>query len=95
MAKTAPREARSASASSLATLEGDNVIDDLRDEHSRIAVEKKPTSELLRSLFVYKLCSFSLLVDLAPILIHLAEKVHFTLLVYWIVRKTFFAQFCG
>ncbi|KAF9286989.1 hypothetical protein BGZ68_002369 [Mortierella alpina] len=95
MAKTAQREARSASSSSLATLEGDNAIDDLRDEHSRIAVEKKSTSELLRALFVYNLCSFSSLVDLAPILIHLTEKVHFTLIVYWIVRRTFFAQFCG
>ncbi|KAF9962208.1 hypothetical protein BGZ72_009284 [Mortierella alpina] len=95
MTKTAQMEAGSASSSSLATLEGNNVIDDLKNEHSRIAVQKTSTSELLRSIFVYKLCSFSWLVDLAPKIIHLAEKVHFTLPVYWIVRRTFFAQFCG
>ncbi|CAO3571209.1 unnamed protein product [Mortierella alpina] len=95
MAKTAQMEARSTSSSSLATLEAQSVLDDLKNEHSRIAVEKKSTSEFLRSLFVYKLCSFGLLVDLAPIVIRLAEKVHCTLPVYWIVRKTFFAQFCG
>ncbi|KAF9944649.1 hypothetical protein BGZ70_004456, partial [Mortierella alpina] len=95
MAKIAQMEARSASSSSLATMEGESIIEDLKNEHSRIAVEKKSASELLRSLLVYKLCSFSLLVDLAPIVIRLAEKVRFTLPVYWIVRKTFFAQFCG
>ncbi|KAF9942503.1 hypothetical protein BGZ67_001485 [Mortierella alpina] len=93
MTKTAQMNVRSAS--SLATLEGANVVDDLKNEHSRIAGAKKSTSELLRSLFVYKMCSWSLLVDLAPMLIRLAEWVHFTLLVYWIVRKTFFTQFCG
>ncbi|KAF9572359.1 hypothetical protein EC968_010012 [Mortierella alpina] len=95
MIKAAQTEALSVSSSSLATLGDNNVINDLKDQHSRIAVEKKSTSELLLSMFVYKLCSFSLLVDMAPVLIHLAERVHFTRPIYWIVRKTFFAQFCG
>ncbi|KAK3846170.1 MAG: FAD-linked oxidoreductase-like protein [Linnemannia gamsii] len=74
---------------------GTNVVQDLKDEHNRIGVEKKSTSDLLLSMLVYKLCTFSLLVDLAPKIIHLAEMVHLTPPVYWVVRKTFFAQFCG
>ncbi|KAG0206847.1 hypothetical protein BGX28_001782 [Mortierella sp. GBA30] len=94
--KTSQMEANIAgSTSSLSTLAGQSVIEDLKDEHSRIAVENKPTSELILSLLVYKMCTFGLLVDLAPKLIHMAEKMHLTVPVYWIVRKTFFAQFCG
>ncbi|KAF9126613.1 hypothetical protein BGW39_006483 [Mortierella sp. 14UC] len=74
---------------------GNTVVQDLKDEHNRIGVEKKSTSELMLSMLVYKLCTFSLLVDLAPRLISLAEMVHLTPPVYWFVRKTFFAQFCG
>jgi proline dehydrogenase len=74
---------------------GNNVVQDLKDEHNRIGVEKKSTSELMLSMLVYKLCTFSLLVDMAPRLISLAEMVHLTPPVYWFVRKTFFAQFCG
>jgi proline dehydrogenase len=77
------------------SLTGGNVVQDLKDEHNRIGVEKKSTSDLLLSMLVYKLCTFSLLVDLAPKIIHLAEMVHLTPPVYWVVRKTFFAQFCG
>ncbi|KAF9139310.1 hypothetical protein BGX30_008109 [Mortierella sp. GBA39] len=74
---------------------GNNVVDGLKDEHSRIGVEKKSTAELMLSMLVYKMCTFSLLVDLAPHLISLAEMAHLTPPVYWFVRKTFFAQFCG
>lgn len=81
--------------SALSPLTGGNVIQDLKDENNRIAVEKKSTMELLRSMMVYKLCTFSLLVDLAPKLIHLAELAHLTAPTYWFIRKTFFAQFCG
>ncbi|KAF9927833.1 hypothetical protein FBU30_002836 [Linnemannia zychae] len=76
-------------------LTGGNIVQELKDEHNRIGVEKKSTSDLLLSMLVYKLCTFSLLVDLAPKIIHLAEMVHLTPPVYWAVRKTFFAQFCG
>lgn len=74
---------------------GNNVLQDLRDEHNRIGVEKKSNSDLILSMLVYKLCTISLLVELAPRLISLAEMVHLTPPVYWFVRKTFFAQFCG
>ncbi|KAG0247692.1 hypothetical protein BG011_001060 [Mortierella polycephala] len=72
-----------------------DVILDLKDEHSRIGVEKKSTPDLLLSMLVYKLCTLGLLVEMAPKLISLAEIMHLTAPVYWIVRKTFFAHFCG
>ncbi|KAG0244349.1 hypothetical protein BGW41_008113 [Actinomortierella wolfii] len=72
-----------------------SISQDLRDEDNRIGVEKKSTAELLRSMLVYKLCTFQLLVDLAPRLISLAETLHLTPPVYWFVRHTFFSQFCG
>ncbi|KAF9958905.1 hypothetical protein BGZ72_010716 [Mortierella alpina] len=88
LAKSPQLEASSSSAS-------DNVVLDLKDEHNRIGVEKKSTADLMLSMLVYKLCTFGLLVDMAPKLISLAEMLHLTPPVYWIVRKTFFAQFCG
>ncbi|KAF9898646.1 hypothetical protein BX616_003773, partial [Lobosporangium transversale] len=77
------------------SIAGNNVIDDLKDEQNRIGVEKKSTAELMLSMLVYKMCTFRLLVDLAPQLISLAEMMHLTPPVYWFIRKTFFAQFCG
>ncbi|KAG0343222.1 hypothetical protein BG004_005435, partial [Podila humilis] len=74
---------------------GGSVVSDLKDEHNRIGVEKKSNTELMLSMLVYKLCTFSLLVDMAPKLITLAEMLHLTPPVYWFVRNTFFAQFCG
>ncbi|KAG0068969.1 hypothetical protein BGZ89_003765 [Linnemannia elongata] len=93
--EAAIRDAAAAAAAAGTSPTGHNVVDDLKDEHNRIGVEKKSTSELMLSMLVYKLCTFSLLVDLAPRLISLAEMVHLTPPVYWFVRKTFFAQFCG
>ena len=72
-----------------------STIDDNDFEDSRIAIRDKPTKELIRSLIVYKLSSFQWLVNRAPGLIKLAEKVHLSALAYWIIRKTFFVQFCG
>ncbi|KAF9902415.1 hypothetical protein EC991_004962 [Linnemannia zychae] len=95
IAKSPQMEAAIQSASASASPTGNTVVQDLKDEHNRIGVEKKSTSEIMLSMLVYKLCTFSLLVDLAPRLISLAEMVHLTPPVYWFVRKTFFAQFCG
>ncbi|KAF9363315.1 hypothetical protein BGX34_004421 [Mortierella sp. NVP85] len=72
-----------------------NVLQDLKDEQNRIGVEKKSTSELLLSMLVYKMCTIRLLVEMSPKLISLAEMLHLTPPVYWFIRKTFFAQFCG
>ncbi|KAF9151060.1 hypothetical protein BG015_007128, partial [Linnemannia schmuckeri] len=93
--EAAIRDAAASAAAAGISSTGNDVVQDLKDEHNRIGVEKKSTSELLLSMMVYKLCTFSLLVDLAPRLISLAEMVHLTPPVYWFVRKTFFAQFCG
>ncbi|KAF9941213.1 hypothetical protein BGZ65_004783, partial [Modicella reniformis] len=77
------------------TTSSGNVFQDLKDEQNRIGVEKKSTSELLLSMLVYKMCTIRLLVEMSPKLISLAEMLHLTPPVYWFVRKTFFAQFCG
>ncbi|KAK3828581.1 MAG: FAD-linked oxidoreductase-like protein, partial [Benniella sp.] len=82
------------SSSSSSSKEG-NVIQDLENERNRIAVEKKSASELFRSLLVYRICTINPLVNVAPKLIHLAERIHCSSPVYWTIRKTFFVQFCG
>ncbi|KAF9431167.1 hypothetical protein BGZ94_007618 [Podila epigama] len=81
--------------SSSTSVSGESVFQDLKDEHNRIGVEKKSSADLMLSMLVYKLCTFSLLVDMAPQLISLAEMMHLTPPVYWFIRNTFFAQFCG
>ena len=95
LVKSPEMEAAIAAANGTVPPTGSNVVQDLKDMHNRIGVEKKSTSELMLSMLVYKMCTFTLLVDLAPRLISLAEMVHLTSPVYWFVRKTFFAQFCG
>ncbi|KAF9204217.1 hypothetical protein BGZ59_001197 [Podila verticillata] len=72
-----------------------NVVADLKDKDSRIGVAKKSSADLMLSMLVFKLCTLSLLVDMAPKLISLAEMMHLTPPVYWFVRNTFFAHFCG
>ncbi|KAG2173307.1 hypothetical protein INT43_004681 [Umbelopsis isabellina] len=68
---------------------------ELDDNFNRIAVKSKSTSELLLSLAIYKACATSWLVDVAPHLIAAAEKVGLSAPVYWIIKRTFFQQFCG
>lgn len=80
---------------SVRNVEMSSIIDEISSEDNRIAVKDKSIKELFRSLIVYKLCSSQWLVNHAPSLISFAEKSHLSTLVYWIIRKTFFAQFCG
>ncbi|KAI8086763.1 FAD-linked oxidoreductase-like protein [Halteromyces radiatus] len=70
-------------------------IHDLLDDENRTALDVRSTEELLIGLFVYKLCTFPWIVDMAPHVIHLAEKLHLESLVYGFVKETFFRQFCG
>ncbi|KAF9026505.1 hypothetical protein BGZ52_006608 [Haplosporangium bisporale] len=71
------------------------VFEDLDSKDNRISVATKATSEIMIALLVYKLCTWTWLVKLAPSMISVAETVHLSLPVYWVIRKTFFAQFCG
>lgn len=71
------------------------VYEDLDSKDNRIAVATKTTGEIMVALLVYKLCTWTWLVKLAPGMISLAETVHLSSPVYWVIRKTFFAQFCG
>jgi len=94
LSKAPQLEANNSNSLGSSSLTG-NIMLDLEDEHNKIGVEKKSNADLMLSMLVYKLCTFSLLVDLAPSLISIAEVLHLTPPVYWFVRKTFFAQFCG
>lgn len=70
-------------------------IRDLLDENNRTALDARSTEELLVGLFVYKLCTFPWIVDIAPYAISMAEKLHLESVVYAFVKQTFFRQFCG
>ncbi|KAI8361317.1 FAD-linked oxidoreductase-like protein [Mortierella sp. GBAus27b] len=89
-------KANSTAGSSLrSSQKGEDVVQDLENEHNRIAVEEKSASELWLSMLIYKVCTFNRLVDMAPGAIRLAEILHCSPPVHWVIRKTFFAQFCG
>ena len=72
-----------------------SLMDELASADDRISVQDKKVSELVRSLLVYKLCSFQSLVNFAPNLLELAKRLHLSWFAYWTIKKTFFAQFCG
>ncbi|KAI9469025.1 MAG: FAD-linked oxidoreductase-like protein [Benjaminiella poitrasii] len=68
---------------------------ELRDEANRLAVHAKSTEELLMALFVYRLCAISWLVDLAPHMLQLADRLGLQAPLYWFIKQTFFRHFCG
>ncbi|KAI7870635.1 FAD-linked oxidoreductase-like protein [Spinellus fusiger] len=70
-------------------------VADLLDDKNRTVMRSKATSELVLALLVYKLCTFSWLVEAAPHLIAMAERLHLQQPVYSVIRNTFFRQFCG
>lgn len=72
-----------------------STIDELHDKENRIAIHSKSTEELAMALFVYRLCALPWLVDAAPHLISISEKLGLQAPVYWIVKQTFFRHFCG
>lgn len=68
---------------------------ELKDKENRIAVHAKSTEELAMALFVYRLCALPWLVDAAPHLISISEKLGLQAPIYWFVKGTFFRHFCG
>ncbi|ORZ26170.1 FAD-linked oxidoreductase-like protein [Absidia repens] len=72
-----------------------STIHDLLDDDNRTAFDARSTEELVVGLFVYKLCTFPWIVDMAPHVISLAEKLRLENWVYAFVKSTFFRQFCG
>lgn len=68
---------------------------ELQDKENRIAVHAKSTEELAMALFVYRLCALPWLVDAAPHLISISEKLGLQAPIYWFVKQTFFRHFCG
>ncbi|CAG8562200.1 5052_t:CDS:2 [Diversispora eburnea] len=65
------------------------------DEANYTFLRNKSLSELIRSLVVGKLCSIRWLVNHAEDLIKFSERLYLVQPTYWIIRKTFFAHFCG
>lgn len=61
----------------------------------RLAVKSKSASELLLNFMVLQMCTISPLVNIAPMAISLAEQLHVAAPVYWLIKNTFFAYFCG
>lgn len=88
-------DAEAAPISAFSTSNASTTIAELLDDNSRACMHAKSTEELLLALFVYKLCTFPWLVDAAPHLIKLAESLKLEQLAYWVVKGTFFRQFCG
>ncbi|KAG0170358.1 hypothetical protein DFQ28_000990 [Apophysomyces sp. BC1034] len=72
-----------------------STLAELLDDESRTAMQAKSTQELVLALFVYKLCTFPWLVDAAPHLIGLAQTCRLEDLAHWVIKNTFFRQFCG
>ncbi|RUS19028.1 FAD-linked oxidoreductase-like protein [Endogone sp. FLAS-F59071] len=71
------------------------VIAELSNDDNRIAVRTKTARDLMLALAVYRMCTMTWLVNLAPRLISLSEKLRLSAPVYWVVKRTFFHQFCG
>lgn len=69
--------------------------DSIDNPDPRVAFEGKTMSDLVLSLFVYKLCSLSFLMDAAPSILSFLEALHVAVPAYWIIKKTIFKQFCG
>ncbi|KAJ9079979.1 proline dehydrogenase [Entomophthora muscae] len=60
-----------------------------------VAFENKDVSDLLLSLFVYKLCSLTFLTDASPAILSILETLHLSTPAYWVIKRTIFKHFCG
>ncbi|RUO95763.1 FAD-linked oxidoreductase-like protein, partial [Jimgerdemannia flammicorona] len=78
-----------------AFLSSSTTIAELNDPQNRVAVRTKTASELALALLVYRLCTLTWLVKLAPHIITFASRLHLSGPVYYIIKRTFFRQFCG
>eukprot|EP01116_Phalansterium_solitarium_P021899 TRINITY_DN7026_c0_g1_i1.p1 TRINITY_DN7026_c0_g1~~TRINITY_DN7026_c0_g1_i1.p1 ORF type:complete len:603 (-),score=117.74 TRINITY_DN7026_c0_g1_i1:320-2128(-) len=56
---------------------------------------KKSTAELLFTCGILYMCSFESLVHFGTTVLEFSKKIHCEAPVYWIVKKTFFRQFCA
>lgn len=72
-----------------------DTVAQLLDDENRAAMQAKSTEELLLGLFVYKLCTWPWVVDIAPHVLKITEALQLQKAVYWFVKNSFFSQFCG
>lgn len=50
---------------------------------------------MIRSLIVFELCQYPILVDVAPSVIKFCQNVFLDKPLFWLVKQSFFSQFCG
>ena len=67
----------------------------LEESDPAVAFEGRSTPDLIRSLAVFQACQSTLLVENAESVINLAKTLHLSAPLFWIIKRTFFQQFCG
>ena len=64
-------------------------------QRPNVAFEHRTTWDLLRSYVVFELCQYPALVEWTPALLSALKVVHLAPAAYFVIRRTFFKQFCG
>jgi proline dehydrogenase len=70
-------------------------LNEAQQAELRSAYRNKSTPELLLSFLIFKLCTFTPLVNVMPTVISTCETLHLTKPLFWVIKKTVFRQFCG
>jgi len=67
----------------------------LNFEDTKSSFRKKKSSDLLQSLVILRFCTLEPLVSFAPKIIQASIYARLDSLVFWVIKKTFFAHFCA
>eukprot|EP00123_Amoebidium_parasiticum_P011890 comp20971_c0_seq1/m.28067 comp20971_c0_seq1/g.28067 ORF comp20971_c0_seq1/g.28067 comp20971_c0_seq1/m.28067 type:complete len:610 (-) comp20971_c0_seq1:279-2108(-) len=67
----------------------------LNFRNAEFAFKAKSDLDIMRALFVFKLCAMPWLVSSSESLLKLGEKLHLKVPMYAVIRETFFKQFCA
>lgn len=60
-----------------------------------VSLAHRSTLDLLRSALIFELCQFPQIVDYTPRMIEAARSMGLEKPLFWLIRNTFFQQFCG
>ncbi|KAI3633954.1 hypothetical protein MIR68_007558 [Amoeboaphelidium protococcarum] len=71
------------------------ILDQFNNQDHSIAYQSNSLGQLITSYLVFKACQIELLVSSSQTLLTMAKSVGLSSLSNWIVKRTFFAQFCG
>eukprot|EP01113_Clastostelium_recurvatum_P036101 TRINITY_DN5104_c0_g1_i4.p1 TRINITY_DN5104_c0_g1~~TRINITY_DN5104_c0_g1_i4.p1 ORF type:complete len:612 (-),score=124.82 TRINITY_DN5104_c0_g1_i4:23-1672(-) len=67
----------------------------IQNDDTQALYRTKSTPDLLFSLAILKLCSIQTLVHYGPKALGFLESIHLSAPAYWVVKKTFFKNFCA